>query len=130
MNLANCPKCGRIFQQRAHRLCPHCVKQLDEEYNIVYHYLRKNKGATMFDLEQATGVPLSHIVQFIKEGKISIKNNPNIAYPCNYCGKPTREGNLCPYCKSQLGEIKAKIEEDKKLGRGNFADNTYKTNKF
>ncbi|WMT43619.1 flagellar protein [Paenibacillus sp. D2_2] len=126
MNLGNCPRCGRLFAKNFRDLCPSCMKDIEAEYEKCLEYLRKNKSATMIELSEATEVSTRQITKFIKEGRISIANNPNMMYPCEVCGILIYEGNMCDSCRNRLARdinaanreqsTKAAHQEDKRSG--------------
>lgn len=115
LNIKNCPQCGRIFAIGMRDLCPHCAKEIDDQFERCYQYLRENRGATMRDLSDETGVPINLIMKFIREGRISLSELPNLAYPCDVCEKPIRKGVMCDSCRQRfvgaVEEIKSDIEE-------------------
>ncbi|GAA0377806.1 membrane protein [Paenibacillus motobuensis] len=126
MNLGNCPRCGRLFAKNFRDLCPSCMKDIEAEYEKCLEYLREHKSATMIELSEATGVTTRQITKFIKEGRISIANNPNMMYPCEVCGVLIYEGNMCDSCRNRLArdisaatreeEAKAANQEDRRNG--------------
>lgn len=81
MNLDNCPRCGLLFVKNLMGLCQSCIKELEHEYEICVNYLRENKGTNIQELSDATGISIKEITRFIREGRISIANAPNMMYP-------------------------------------------------
>jgi flagellar operon protein (TIGR03826 family) len=110
MNLANCPRCGKLFSRQARHICPQCVAAIEKEYEACATYLKENKNCTMHDLSEATGVHTRQIKDFIREGRISMIGVPNMSYPCDSCEQPIREGHLCESCR-------AKLQRDMKLAQ-------------
>lgn len=102
MNLDNCPRCGRLFVKNLMGLCQPCIKELEHEYEICVNYLRENKGTNIQELSDATGISIKEITRFIREGRISIANAPNMMYPCEVCGTLIRDGHMCDSCRSRL----------------------------
>ncbi|AIQ76852.1 MULTISPECIES: TIGR03826 family flagellar region protein [Paenibacillus] len=102
MNLDNCPRCGRLFVKNLMGLCQACIKELEHEYEICVNYLRENKGTNIQELSDATGISIKEITRFIREGRISIANAPNMMYPCEVCGTLIRDGHMCDSCRSRL----------------------------
>ncbi|THF80812.1 TIGR03826 family flagellar region protein [Cohnella fermenti] len=102
MDLANCPRCGRLFARHFRDICPNCHGDLEKEYETCTEFLRKNKGATITILSEETGVSIKQITRFIREGRISLYNAPNLSYPCEVCGVLIRDGNMCDNCRSRL----------------------------
>lgn len=119
LNLANCPRCGKLFANNFRDICPSCIKEIEEEYEKCLKYLRDEKMATIQEVHEATGVSIRQITKFIKEGRISVANNPNMMYPCEVCGVLIRDGNMCDSCRARLTrDLNAAMKEEasKKLG--------------
>lgn len=114
LNVENCTRCGGLFRRVRQPLCPNCLRKNDEEYEKCYKFIRKkeNRNCNIYDLSEATGVPLQQITAFILEGRLSIDNNPNIEYRCKSCGGPTRSGSLCPRCIDNVKKIANYMQED------------------
>ncbi|GGG84410.1 TIGR03826 family flagellar region protein [Paenibacillus radicis (ex Gao et al. 2016)] len=102
MNLDNCPRCGKLFAKNFRDVCPACMKDIDKEYEICTTYLRENKGAIITELSDATGVSIRQITKFVREGRISLVNAPNMSYPCEVCGTLIRENHICDSCRGRL----------------------------
>jgi len=102
LNLANCPKCGRLMVKGLKNLCPNCLQDIEEQYQKCLKYLRENRQCSLVELSESTGVSVGQITKFIREGRISIADHPNMAYECEVCGTPIREGNLCESCRIRL----------------------------
>ncbi|WP_138496179.1 flagellar protein [Paenibacillus pinistramenti] len=103
MNLDNCPRCGKLYAKNFMGMCGNCIKDIEAEYDKCKTYLRANKGAHMQELSEATGVSVRQITKFIREGRISIENNPGMMYPCEVCGTTMlREGTMCESCRARL----------------------------
>ncbi len=111
LNISNCPRCGKIFARGMKDICPACVKDIDLEYEICVKYLRENKGATIHDVSNETKVSIKQITKFIKEGRISLYNMPNLSYPCEICGMVIREGGMCDDCRKRLAKDVNSINE-------------------
>lgn len=114
MNVENCPRCGKIFAKGIRDICPNCVRDIEKEYELCVTYLRENKEATLHELSEETGVSSSQITKFVREGRISMKNAPNLTYPCEVCGIPIRESNMCDSCRSRLAKDIRHMSEDER----------------
>ena len=115
MNIANCPRCGKIFARGLRDICPACMKEVDEEYELCVKFLRENKGSTIHELSDATNVSVRQITRFIREGRISLFNAPNMSYPCEVCGLLIREGGMCDACRARLqSDVNKAKEHDRK----------------
>ncbi|MFX3631590.1 MAG: TIGR03826 family flagellar region protein [Candidatus Pristimantibacillus sp.] len=102
MDLDNCPRCGKLFAKNFRDACPSCIREIDKEYEACSTYLRVNKGAMINDLSEETGVSIKQITKFIREGRISLLNAPNLSYPCEVCGTLIRESHICGSCRTRF----------------------------
>lgn len=102
MDLGNCPRCGKLFAKNFRDVCGNCIKEIDQEYSLCSEYLRKNKGTDIHALAEATHVSIKQITKFIREGRISLVNAPNLMYPCEMCGILIREHTKCESCRAKL----------------------------
>jgi len=128
MELRNCYRCGRLFAKAFRDLCPNCLKDIEAEYNKCMDYLRKERKASMSELSEATGVSIAQITKFIREGRISIADLPNMFLGCETCGATIREGNLCETCRRRLLGDLQKSHETKAQAEAKEAKNmTYRT---
>ncbi|WP_189016436.1 flagellar protein [Paenibacillus marchantiophytorum] len=115
MNVANCPRCGKIFVKGFAEVCPHCVKDLEQQYDRCLKFLRENKGINIHDLSEATEVSIKQITKFIREGRISIVHAPNMSYSCEVCGISIRENTICEGCRSKLvKDVKNNSEDERR----------------
>lgn len=112
MNVANCPKCGRIFVKGFNEVCPNCVKELEQQYEKCLRFLRDHRGCTIIELSEETGVSIRQITKFIREGRISIVHAPNMFYSCEVCGTQIRENTMCEPCRSKLAKDVRNNQED------------------
>ncbi len=102
MNLTYCPRCSKLFAKGIRDVCNNCVLEIEKEYERVAAYLREHKGAHIHEVSEATEVSVKQIAKFIREGRISTANMPNMAIPCEVCGLPIHEGTMCASCRSKL----------------------------
>jgi len=115
MSLANidyCPTCGKLFARGAADVCPACYKEVEKQYEICLKFLRENKRCTIQEMSDATDVPIKLITKFIREGKISLANAPNMGYPCEMCGTIIRESHICDSCRHKLTKDIKNLNED------------------
>ncbi|MFD2671995.1 flagellar protein [Marinicrinis sediminis] len=104
MNLmaANCPRCGRLYNRASGDVCGNCIREIEQQYEKCLHYLRENKGSNIYEVSDATEVPVRQISKFIREGRISIMDAPNMGYPCEVCGEIIQTGGMCDNCRNRL----------------------------
>ncbi|MFA9558918.1 TIGR03826 family flagellar region protein [Evansella sp. AB-rgal1] len=130
--LANCSSCGKVFVKALRPICNDCNKEVDGKFQIVYDYLRKreNRSASLHEVHKDTEVEIDLIYKFIREGRIHLRDFPNLGYPCEKCEALIREGKLCTDCqndiRSGLNGLKSQKEfEDRKKSRENQRITTY-----
>lgn len=122
MNLANCPECGKLYVKNLRGMCSDCIKDIERKYEVCNQYLRENKGAVITELSEETGVSIKQITVFIREGRISIANAPNMGYPCEVCGTIIRENNMCESCRSRLTKDIRNVYQDEEAAKDNQAN--------
>lgn len=114
-NLDNCPECGQLFVRSVRSVCNNCYKKVEEDFQKVYQYIkqRENRMSTIYEVSEATGVKVTQIRQFIKEGRLRLADFPNMGYPCERCGTIIKTGNLCDECKRFINkEIRISFDAD------------------
>ena len=129
MNLGNCPRCGKLYALNFRDMCSDCLKGIEVEYQDCAQYLRESKGATIHEVSEATGVSIRQITKFIREGRISIANAPNLSYPCEVCGTLIRESNMCESCRTRLTKELRSAAVDDQSGSDSLhkkEDHTYR----
>ncbi|OXM14136.1 TIGR03826 family flagellar region protein [Paenibacillus herberti] len=127
MNLDNCPRCGRLFAKNFREVCPHCIREIDQEYEACCTYLRKNRGAAIHELSEQTSVGIRQITKFIKEGRISLMDAPNLSYPCEGCGILIREDHMCESCRQRLrGDVQRMKDSEAETERLNSVQRAYR----
>ncbi|MCQ4085714.1 hypothetical protein [Saccharibacillus sp. JS10] len=71
---------------------------MDRQLNSCLDHLWTRPRSTTNELQQATGVALTQLHDFIKSGRLSASSYSNLTYPCESCGQDTRSGRLCHSC--------------------------------
>jgi len=111
LNIANCPRCGKIYNRGISDVCFSCQKEIEQEYERCVQFLRDNRGATIYEVSDATGVSVRQITKFIREGRISMMGTPNLSYPCESCGTLIRQGHICDDCRARLTKQVKRVTE-------------------
>lgn len=104
MNVANCARCGKIYVKVASSLCPDCVRQDEQMYELVYRYLRDHPRSTVAQVAAATEVPEDRILLFLREGRLQASEWVALTYPCERCGEPISNGVYCSSCAHEMQE--------------------------
>ncbi len=102
MALNNCPRCGKLFDNTFKDICQQCTSEEEVLYNKVRQYIKENRNCTIYEASDATEVSVKLITRFIKQGRISLKGNPNLMYPCEACGSLIAAGRFCNKCMGEL----------------------------
>ncbi|TVY09330.1 flagellar protein [Paenibacillus cremeus] len=111
INVANCDRCGKVYLKNIHGICTNCIKDIELQYEKCLKFLREARSCSIQELSDATEVSVKQITKFIREGRISIRNNPNMAYACEACGASIRENILCEPCRSKLSKEAGYLNE-------------------
>ncbi|WP_350344138.1 hypothetical protein PRVXT_000513 [Proteinivorax tanatarense] len=99
MKLGNCKKCGKVIYSSGYFMCKECKGKEVSSYRIVRDYVYDNKGATVMEVAEATGVEQSIILRYVKDGWISLLDDRTILPQCRLCGDFVDCGELCDNCK-------------------------------
>lgn len=112
--LSNCSKCGQLFLSIGINTCPQCIKKVEDEYTVCAEYLKENRLVNIYVLSEETGISVNQITQFVREGRISVADTPNLGYPCQTCGTLINKGKLCDKCANSFNrEINKVINNSK-----------------
>jgi len=124
----NCPKCGNIYIETGHKLCPDCYKEFQSKALEVCSFMRDNPNATTKEVMEAMKVDISTIRRMAREGYFE---QETVSYPCKKCGAPIFKGTLCAKCLNKIQKnLKISmnaIDARKKLMAFENAQTTYKT---
>lgn len=127
MPIANCKRCGRIYNRVRRDVCVDCIREEDEILVAIRTYLKTHPDATIHQVSEDTDIAYGVIMHMIQDGRLLLRDNPNMKYPCERCKKPTSSGRLCAACSKELAQgfgdasetIRAKrLETDD--GKGGF----------
>jgi len=102
MDLTYCPRCGKLFNKNFRDVCNNCHQEVEKDYERCVEHLRKNRGLDIQQLSEDMDVSIKQITRWIKEGRISLMDAPNMSYPCESCGILIRESHLCENCRKRL----------------------------
>ncbi|WP_404454315.1 hypothetical protein LG329_05365 [Virgibacillus necropolis] len=102
--LANCTRCNELFVKTLKDICKNCYNEEENAFQKVSRFLRlkKNREATLPEVEEETGVSGQLITKFIKEKRLLTSQFPKLAYPCEKCGNNINTGKLCTACADEL----------------------------
>ncbi|WP_130805940.1 MerR family transcriptional regulator [Senegalia massiliensis] len=125
MNIKNCKKCGKIYNYDGFNICYHCRRKEEEMFFTVREYIYSNTKADIREVSEATGVSTKKILEFLRQGKLEIKEGSNLILDCERCSKPIKTGRFCKECANEIEkELKGAFKKD---NIDNSEQNSYRT---
>ncbi|OCT12467.1 hypothetical protein A8709_32085 [Paenibacillus pectinilyticus] len=109
--VANCPRCGKVFQRNLRNQCSKCSTSLDDQFKHSLDFLRRNYRSTNEQLCEATGISPIQLHGWVKAGKLLLSDYPNLNYPCASCSEPIREHKLCAACSTRISRDIKQLNE-------------------
>jgi flagellar operon protein (TIGR03826 family) len=105
MSLANCSRCGRVFSMVSGRrdVCPACVKEEEDNYKKIFHYLSTRPSATAQEIAQDTEVDIKEIYRYVRENRLRLVQ-ADTGLICESCGIPISQGKMCEKCIQKLSD--------------------------
>ena len=99
-----CPKCGGryIFQGAGRYVCEDCGNEVYDDFGKVKAYVDEHGPTPAIVLAEVTGVSISKINKFLRQGRMEIPDGSGQYIPCERCGAPIRYGRFCPECAAIL----------------------------
>lgn len=125
MPLANCERCGRMFQTIANiKICSRCRENDDEVFKIVKEYIYNHPGITIEEVSEKLDVTEKIIQKFLRENRLEIDGD-SMLIECEKCGDPIKSGRFCNKCtrhmtkglKNAAKTIKEHIEPHEKINK-------------
>ncbi|MEC0230969.1 flagellar protein [Paenibacillus alba] len=114
LTVANCPRCGKVFQKNLRNQCSDCSHSMDAILTNSLDFLRRNHRSTNSQVCIATGATPEQLHAWIREGKLHLTDYPNLSYPCASCSKPIRQQKMCPDCAYRITQdIRELKDKDK-----------------
>jgi predicted amidophosphoribosyltransferase len=113
LKVMSCKICGRLFQSYGSGCCPECADEMDKAFVKIKEYIYEHENATIVDVVEGTGIAEKYVLQFLKEGRLSIDNAEDVL-SCEDCGRPISSGRYCSNCRDKLANVLSSVVEDKK----------------
>lgn len=123
MALKSCPNCKKIFNTTisSQKVCGDCVKIDEENFEKVRTFVKENPGADINETSRETGVSVTQITNYLKDGRLESSTQSLSVLTCEKCMKKIQSGRYCPECANALtsafkaaSEVKPK-EENKDI---------------
>src|SRR5690625_3075489 len=102
VKLRNCVRCGALFASGGKSLWRECKKQEPDEFESVRSYLKEHPKAPLVEVSEATGVSVSKILDYVREGRLVVGTPGEAGLTCEQCGQPITTGRLCHRCARTL----------------------------
>lgn len=103
MEVRNCRGCGRLFNYlHGQQLCPGCMAELEEKFQSVKEYLRKNPKAPLNKIAEENEVSVKQIKQWVREERLTFTEESQITLECEGCGGKVLTGRFCDRCRTSL----------------------------
>lgn len=114
MALANCSRCGALFNKVTRDYCNECHEEEEKMLSQIQAYLRDNRQAPKTEiLDEHEELETWMLDKWIEEGRVNLYD-PDAEdlsdKSCIYCGRPVKgDGEICKTC-----QIRKSITEGKK----------------
>lgn len=82
-------------------MCPECLKVDREQFTAVREHLKRNPGADIAAVSEATGVSIKRIQEYLREGRLVLAKSVEWL-KCERCGEPLSTGRLCATCAQEM----------------------------
>lgn len=103
MGITTCSICNRLFEPSSDiTVCPNCYKAHEEEFKIIRQYIREHPNSNIVEVSEACNISIPQIRRWIKEERISYKEESKIGIECERCGKMINTGRYCAVCKTEI----------------------------
>ncbi len=103
MEIISCKSCGRLFNYvQGDRVCPACIKKMDEKFAEVKKYVRDNPKVDINVLSSEMDVSIRQIKRWIREERLCFTDESPIGLNCENCGTIIKTGRFCRACKDQM----------------------------
>ncbi|CCQ94662.1 conserved hypothetical protein [[Clostridium] ultunense Esp] len=102
MDVRNCSRCGKIYAYDGFKICLHCRREDEKDFKTIKEYIDGNPGANISEVSEETGVDTKKIIEFLREGRLEIKDEHNLLLSCERCGASIKTGRFCEKCTAEM----------------------------
>ncbi|MBZ2174818.1 MerR family transcriptional regulator [Schnuerera sp. xch1] len=113
MDVRNCSRCGKIYAYNGFNICPECRREDEEDFKKVKEYIDENPKANVAEVSEKVEVDSKKIIEFLRQGRLEIREESNLILSCEKCGAPIRTGRFCEKCT-----VKMEREFKRSIGGG------------
>lgn len=105
-DVRQCRFCGKLYRYIGNKLCPDCVREMDEAQIKVRDYLFDHPGADVKEISEGAELEERTVLYLLKEGILSVNQGAVVAsgLRCSMCGKSISVGKMCNGCRTSLGK--------------------------
>ena len=84
-------------------ICPACIREEEDNYRKVFHFLSTRPSATAQEIAQETEIDIKEIYRYVRENRLRLVKTDTGLY-CESCGVPLSQGKICDKCRQKLSE--------------------------
>lgn len=130
MQTKNCLRCGKLFFQTSSPICPKCVEEEENIFLKVKKYIEDNPDNTISMIVEHTGVSAKKILNYIREGRLTVSKGLSGELKCEKCQIPIESGKLCIECSHALTKGFNEIVDSTKKSMSTKTDSSSQTKVF
>ncbi len=104
LETGRCENCGGLLKDAGLGIyvCSQCGHEMLSEFGKVKKYIEDNGPSNAYNISQGTGISVSKIDRYLREGRIEIPDGSESYISCEMCGVDIRYGRYCPVCATKL----------------------------
>ena len=84
-----------IYAYDGFNICMKCRRQDEEDFQKGKEYIDENPGATITQVTEETEVDSKKIIEFLRQGRLEIRDEDNLLLNCERCGTSIKTGRFC-----------------------------------
>ena len=103
---SKCSKCGGALSYKGlgEYVCCSCENIERDDFGKVRHFIEVNGPSTAMVINEGTGVPISKINAYLRQGRVEIPDGSGIYINCERCGTAIRYGRFCQQCAAEMSK--------------------------
>ena len=102
MEVITCKSCGKLFNYiSGSRICPQCVKKMDEKFTEVKKYVYDHPKIGINELAEEMDISIRQIKRWVKEERLCFSEDSPVGIECENCGTLIKTGRFCKSCKDK-----------------------------
>ncbi len=102
--IQECKRCGKMFcfTGIGKCICASCKEEDEAEFEKVKDYIYENLSATIMQVSKETGIRVTRIKSYLRDGRLVIPDGSAVFLKCEMCGADIKFGRLCRECADSL----------------------------